>query len=69
MHKSIIAVLVAGALFALPGISSAQQPGMGMGMGMGPAAPLVPPEGTRVFRDIEYVTAGSPIRRSVSSPR
>jgi len=36
----------------------AQQPGMAMGMGMGPVAPTVPPKGTRVFRDIDYVPDG-----------
>jgi acetyl esterase/lipase len=31
---------------------------MGMGMGMGPVPPPVPPEGTRVFRDLAYVADG-----------
>jgi acetyl esterase/lipase len=39
-------------------MSYAQQPGMSMGMGMGPVAPIDPPEGTRVFRDIDYVPDG-----------
>ena len=58
MTRTIGSTLLAGVFFLLPMMSYAQQPGMGMGMGMGPVAPTVPPKGTRVFRDIDYVPDG-----------
>ncbi len=55
MNKTIGPTLLAGAFVLMPVMSFAQQPGMGMGMG---AAPVEPPEGTQIFRDIAYVPHG-----------
>ncbi len=53
--KTTRSTLLALALVLVPLVSLAQQPGMGMG-----AAPVAPPQGTRVFRDIAYVPDGHP---------
>jgi len=49
--------MLAGTLTLVPVLSFAQQPGMGMGMG---AVATVIPDGTRIFRDIAYVSDGHP---------
>lgn len=58
MIYSLRLLAIAVVVTVYPVSAAAQEMGMGMGMGMGPQAPVVPPAGTRVFRDIAYVTGG-----------
>ena len=56
MLRVIRSSLLVGAFALMSATSFAQQPGMGMGMG--PVAQPIPPDGTRVLRDIAYVSGG-----------